>query len=146
MLLDFLTDRMQIWRVMKDVSDLDFAADVPLVEKEAKTQFAPAEERDAVQIWWADVVDPLCVLIFRLLSLINADPRVIGSAPMSTLPSSRTTASSSSPPQRHRPTASRSGSSPPPRPSRRARSSRSRSLRGAASCARASAVSPRARR
>ncbi|BGP36760.1 hypothetical protein JCM10449v2_000662 [Rhodotorula kratochvilovae] len=59
MLLDFLTDRMQIWRVMKDVSDLDFAVDVPLVEKEAKTQFAPAEERDAVQVWWADVVDSL---------------------------------------------------------------------------------------
>ncbi|GAA6047320.1 hypothetical protein JCM3770_001885 [Rhodotorula araucariae] len=59
MLLDFLTDRMQIWRVMKDVSDLDFAADVPLVDKEARAQFLPAEERDAVQVWWADVVDPL---------------------------------------------------------------------------------------
>ncbi|GAA5913964.1 hypothetical protein JCM8208_007012 [Rhodotorula glutinis] len=59
MLLDFLTDRMQIWRVMQDVSDLAFAADVPLVEKEAKVKFVPVEERDAVQVWWADVVEPL---------------------------------------------------------------------------------------
>ncbi|GAA5834170.1 hypothetical protein JCM9279_004235 [Rhodotorula babjevae] len=59
MLLDFLTDRMQIWRVMQDVSDLAFAVDVPLVEKEAKVKFVPVEERDAVQVWWADVVEPL---------------------------------------------------------------------------------------
>ena len=72
MLLDFLTDRMQIWRVMQDVSDLAFAADVPLVEKEAKVKFVPVEERDAVQVWWADVVEPLCVPSPRLL-ITSAD-------------------------------------------------------------------------
>lgn len=154
MLLDFLTDRMQIWRVMQDVSDLAFAADVPLVEKEAKVKFVPVEERDAVQVWWADVVEPLSVPLLDdsspLLPLRRSRPdactRRTDSAHASTLRSCRTTASSSFPPPPRKPTASRSASSPHPHPSRRARSCRSRSRRAGARCARASAASPRARR
>ncbi|BGP12784.1 hypothetical protein JCM10213_007298 [Rhodosporidiobolus nylandii] len=59
MLLDFLTDRMQIWRVMKDVSDLDFAGLGDSQEGE-KTEKVKAEvERDTVQEWWEDVVERL---------------------------------------------------------------------------------------
>ncbi|GAA5926608.1 hypothetical protein JCM3775_001065 [Rhodotorula graminis] len=66
MLLDFLTDRMQIWRVMQDVSDLAFAADVPLVEKEAKVKFVPVEERDAVQVCFRTRIDALVLSHHRL--------------------------------------------------------------------------------
>ncbi|GAA5887496.1 hypothetical protein JCM6882_001429 [Rhodosporidiobolus microsporus] len=58
MLLDFLTDRMQIWRVMKDVSDLDVTALGDTKEGE-KTEKVKVEERDAVQTWWQDIVEPL---------------------------------------------------------------------------------------
>ncbi|GAA6032762.1 hypothetical protein JCM8097_000779 [Rhodosporidiobolus ruineniae] len=59
MLLDFLTDRLQIWRVMKDVSDLDVAGlgDSQEGEKTEKVQLEV--ERDTVQSWWQDVVEPL---------------------------------------------------------------------------------------
>lgn len=149
MLLDFLTDRLQIWRVMQDVGDLAFASDVPLVEKEAKVKFVPLEERDAVQVWWADIVEPLCVssALSAFESLFpDHTHEPPASAPMSTPPSSRTTVSSFSPPQPLKLSVSPSASSPLPRPSRRARSSRSKSRRGAASSARASVASPRARR
>ncbi|GJN91654.1 hypothetical protein Rhopal_004677-T1 [Rhodotorula paludigena] len=60
MLLDFLTDRMQIWRVMKDVSDLDVAAELAAGSAgKGKDAIAAIPERDAVQIWWMDVVEPL---------------------------------------------------------------------------------------
>lgn len=60
MLLDFQTDRMQIWRVMQEVSDLNVAAAVAdgkatAKEKEIKQLIPP---KDLVQEWWADVVEP----------------------------------------------------------------------------------------
>ncbi|GAA5850047.1 hypothetical protein JCM8547_000993 [Rhodosporidiobolus lusitaniae] len=59
MLLDFLTDRMQIWRVMKDVSDLDVAALGDTQEGEAAEKVQAEQERDTMQKWWQDVVEPL---------------------------------------------------------------------------------------
>ncbi|GAA5869698.1 hypothetical protein JCM1840_000560 [Sporobolomyces johnsonii] len=57
LLLDFLTDRLQIWRVMKDVSFLDMGqSELQEVEKNKQQVL---EQRDAVQEWWADVVEPL---------------------------------------------------------------------------------------
>lgn len=51
LLLDFLTDRLQIWRVMRDVDDLR-------LEKIDKSAIATLEpEFDEVQQWWQDVVE-----------------------------------------------------------------------------------------
>ncbi|GAA5921876.1 hypothetical protein JCM1841_000958 [Sporobolomyces salmonicolor] len=57
LLLDFLTDRLQIWRVMKDVSFLDVTQSESQEGDKNKQQVL--EQRDAVQEWWADVVEPL---------------------------------------------------------------------------------------
>ncbi|GAA5895140.1 hypothetical protein JCM5296_000892 [Sporobolomyces johnsonii] len=57
LLLDFLTDRLQIWRVMKDVSFLDMGQIESQEGEKNKQQVL--EQRDAVQEWWADVVEPL---------------------------------------------------------------------------------------
>ncbi|GAA5832226.1 hypothetical protein JCM11251_004285 [Rhodosporidiobolus azoricus] len=59
MLLDFLTDRMQIWRVMKDVADLDVIGNGDTQEAEKQEKVKVMEERDAVQVWWQDIVEPL---------------------------------------------------------------------------------------
>ncbi|ORY90106.1 hypothetical protein BCR35DRAFT_349873 [Leucosporidium creatinivorum] len=50
LLLDFLTDRLQIWRVMKDVSDMGLAAQPQGTEK-------VEEQLDEVQAWWKEVVE-----------------------------------------------------------------------------------------
>jgi hypothetical protein len=50
LLLDFLTDRLQIWRVMKDVSDMGLAAQPQGTEK-------VEEQLDEVQVWWKEVVE-----------------------------------------------------------------------------------------
>jgi hypothetical protein len=73
LLLDFLTDRLQIWRVMQDVSDFGLADDPN--RKETKAE----EEYDEVQQWWSGVVETQSVkvrqqgstfqLILRELSL-----------------------------------------------------------------------------
>lgn len=60
MLLDFQTDRLQIWRVMQDVAEPNVAAiasgeQATAKEKEMKQI---AVQRDVVQDWWADVVEP----------------------------------------------------------------------------------------
>ncbi|KAI5474526.1 YT521-B-like splicing factor [Pseudohyphozyma bogoriensis] len=63
MLLDFLTDRIQIWRVMKDVGNIDVAVtggtssktDGEGEEEEEKG----AGEKDLVQEWWDSIVEPL---------------------------------------------------------------------------------------
>ncbi|GAA6001815.1 hypothetical protein JCM10207_002333 [Rhodosporidiobolus poonsookiae] len=54
MLLDFLTDRMQIWRVMQDVSDLEMTGEAESQEGERE-----ATGPDVVQEWWQSVVEPL---------------------------------------------------------------------------------------
>ncbi|BGO92850.1 hypothetical protein NBRC10512_007970 [Rhodotorula toruloides] len=51
MLLDFLTDRMQIWRVMRDVGGFGIAAE--------GMEEVVVEEKDLVQVWWLDIVEPL---------------------------------------------------------------------------------------
>ncbi|GAA6012620.1 hypothetical protein JCM11491_005456 [Sporobolomyces phaffii] len=53
LLLDFLTDRLQIWRVMQSLSTQDDA------ETQDSGKQEIVETRDAVQEWWADIVDPL---------------------------------------------------------------------------------------
>lgn len=60
MLLDFQTDRMQIWRVMQEVSELNVAEAVASGEETAreKEMKALASEKDLVQEWWADIVEP----------------------------------------------------------------------------------------
>ncbi|GAA5980201.1 hypothetical protein JCM10908_001573 [Rhodotorula pacifica] len=60
MLLDFQTDRLQIWRVMQDVSELNVAAIVAGEQATAKEKEMKqiVEQRDVVQDWWADVVEP----------------------------------------------------------------------------------------
>ncbi|GAA5870174.1 hypothetical protein JCM3774_002612 [Rhodotorula dairenensis] len=60
MLLDFQTDRLQIWRVMQDVAEMNVAAiaageQATAKEKEMKQIVS---HRDVVQEWWADVVEP----------------------------------------------------------------------------------------
>lgn len=50
LLLDFLTDRLQIWRVMKDVSDMGLATQPHGTEK-------VEEQLDEVQVWWREVVE-----------------------------------------------------------------------------------------
>ena len=50
LLLDFLTDRLQIWRVMKDVGDMGLAAQPQGSQK-------VEEELDEVQVWWKEVVE-----------------------------------------------------------------------------------------
>lgn len=70
MLLDFLTDRMQIWRVMKDVSEIDVAGLGDTQEGEANEKVQKEEERDTIQRWWQDVVEPLYV--FSLYSLFSS--------------------------------------------------------------------------
>lgn len=50
MLLDFLTDRLQIWRVMQDVSGIGLSETV-------KPDAEAEEELDEVQRWWKDVVE-----------------------------------------------------------------------------------------
>lgn len=50
LLLDFLTDRLQIWRVMKDVSDMGLGAQPQGAE-------SVEEELDEVQVWWNEVVE-----------------------------------------------------------------------------------------
>ncbi|BGP21649.1 hypothetical protein JCM10295v2_000524 [Rhodotorula toruloides] len=57
MLLDFLTDRMQIWRVMRDVGGIGIVGEGK--EREAKERFEVVEEKDLVQLWWLDIVEPL---------------------------------------------------------------------------------------
>lgn len=64
LLLDFLTDRLQIWRLMKDVNGLGTigagtAGAIDAVEK----------ERDEVQEWWEDVIELLFVLACSYPSL-----------------------------------------------------------------------------
>ncbi|BGP28839.1 hypothetical protein JCM10296v2_000575 [Rhodotorula toruloides] len=56
MLLDFLTDRMQIWRVMRDVGGFGIAGEGK--EGEGREEVV-VEEKDAVQTWWLDIVEPL---------------------------------------------------------------------------------------
>ncbi|GAA5980285.1 hypothetical protein JCM11641_005529 [Rhodosporidiobolus odoratus] len=59
MLLDFLTDRLQIWRVMKDVSDLDVTTLGDSREGEASEKVKAEVQPDAVQEWWQGIVEPL---------------------------------------------------------------------------------------
>ncbi|GAA5821376.1 hypothetical protein JCM10212_003801 [Sporobolomyces blumeae] len=53
LLLDFLTDRLQIWRVMQSISYEDTE------DKNDREKREVVEQRDTVQEWWADVVEPL---------------------------------------------------------------------------------------
>ncbi|GAA5923128.1 uncharacterized protein JCM15063_003543 [Sporobolomyces koalae] len=53
LLLDFLTDRLQIWRVMQGLSTED---DLETAER-SKTDVV--ETKDCVQEWWSDIVEPL---------------------------------------------------------------------------------------
>ncbi|GAA5971964.1 hypothetical protein JCM3765_005581 [Sporobolomyces pararoseus] len=53
LLLDFLTDRLQIWRVMQGLSVDEDSDD----QDRNKTEVV--ETRDTVQEWWADIVEPL---------------------------------------------------------------------------------------
>lgn len=53
LLLDFLTDRLQIWRVMQGLSvDEEF-------DEQDRNKAEVVETRDTVQEWWADTVEPL---------------------------------------------------------------------------------------
>ncbi|KAK4057698.1 hypothetical protein OIO90_001346 [Microbotryomycetes sp. JL221] len=52
LLLDFLTDRLQIWRVMKDVGNIGFDS-----SEEKAQDPKDQEELDEVQSWWKDVVE-----------------------------------------------------------------------------------------
>ncbi|GAA5997722.1 hypothetical protein JCM5350_006674 [Sporobolomyces pararoseus] len=53
LLLDFLTDRLQIWRVMQGLSvDEEF-------DEQDRNKPEVVETRDTVQEWWADIVEPL---------------------------------------------------------------------------------------
>ncbi|SCZ90161.1 BZ3500_MvSof-1268-A1-R1_Chr1-3g01811 [Microbotryum saponariae] len=58
LLLDFLTDRLQIWRVMRDVNALGLGADSQ-VSNAKKKEGVEIEDRDEVQQWWLDVVEAL---------------------------------------------------------------------------------------
>ncbi|GAA5899560.1 uncharacterized protein JCM6883_005260 [Sporobolomyces salmoneus] len=53
LMLDFLTDRLQIWRVMQGLA-LEDELDGEEAEKKEVV-----ETRDTVQEWWADIVEPL---------------------------------------------------------------------------------------
>jgi hypothetical protein len=53
LLLDFLTDRLQIWRVMQSLSTDDD------MDGQERGQSEAVAQRDTVQEWWADVVEPL---------------------------------------------------------------------------------------
>lgn len=62
MLLDFLTDRMQIWRVMRDVGGIGIAGERGAkAENDLAEPLVAVEEKDLVQQWWMDIVEPLCV-------------------------------------------------------------------------------------
>lgn len=77
-LLDFLTDRLQIWRVLKDVNSLGLGGggggsggDSQQQQQQEKgkeqkttTTTTTSVERDEVQVWWEDVVEPLFVFLF----------------------------------------------------------------------------------
>ncbi|KAK4055180.1 hypothetical protein OIV83_000460 [Microbotryomycetes sp. JL201] len=52
LLLDFLTDRLQIWRVMKDVETIGLSTDETI---EAPKKVTP--DLDEVQLWWIEVVE-----------------------------------------------------------------------------------------
>ncbi|KAM0793503.1 hypothetical protein ACM66B_000942 [Microbotryomycetes sp. NB124-2] len=52
LLLDFLTDRLQIWRIMKDVVTTDVSTDD---KSEAPQKIAA--DLDEVQLWWEEVVE-----------------------------------------------------------------------------------------
>lgn len=59
LLLDFLTDRLNIWRVMKDVKSLG-VLDLPTQTAVPGGEKVVAEEtKDEVQVWWEDVVERL---------------------------------------------------------------------------------------
>ncbi|GAA5877129.1 hypothetical protein JCM16303_006177 [Sporobolomyces ruberrimus] len=53
LLLDFLTDRLQIWRVMQSLSTDDD------MDGQERGQSEAVAQRDTVQEWWADIVEPL---------------------------------------------------------------------------------------
>lgn len=53
LMLDFLTDRLQIWRVMQGLALEEEVDEGDLRRTEI------AEPRDTVQEWWADIVEPL---------------------------------------------------------------------------------------
>ncbi|BGO96623.1 SLD3 domain-containing protein [Rhodotorula toruloides] len=59
MLLDFLTDRMQIWRVMRDVGGFGIAGEREREKEGEGREEVVVEEKDAVQVWWSDIVEPL---------------------------------------------------------------------------------------
>jgi hypothetical protein len=59
LLLDFLTDRLQIWRLMKDVSGLGSGRNA---NSTGEITSGLERERDEVQEWWEDVVEVLLVL------------------------------------------------------------------------------------
>lgn len=58
LLLDFLTDRLNIWRVMKDVKLLGMG-DASAAEPKAGPEVAAIEDKDEVQDWWEQVVETL---------------------------------------------------------------------------------------
>lgn len=66
LLLDFLTDRLQIWRVMQDVSDIGLTDDA------IKTDARAEQELDEVQQWWNAVIETQWVSE-RHTALILAD-------------------------------------------------------------------------
>ena len=61
LLLDFLTDRLQIWRVMQDIS-LDDELD-----SQDRSKKEVVETKDTVQEWWSDLVEPLSVSLSSFL-------------------------------------------------------------------------------
>lgn len=66
LLLDFLTDRLQIWRVMQDVSDIGLTDDA--IQTDARAE----QELDEVQQWWNAVIETQWVSE-RHTALILAD-------------------------------------------------------------------------
>ncbi|SCV68318.1 BQ2448_439 [Microbotryum intermedium] len=59
LLLDFLTDRLQIWRVMRDVDALGLGGSDSQASDPKKKEGVEVEDRDEVQQWWLDVVEAL---------------------------------------------------------------------------------------